>query len=206
MNAIPEELKRYPQWVATKVAPNPAKPDAKPRKPPINVHTGQGAIVTKPITLATYERVMDYLEEWQGHDHTHFSKEMGELTGPLIAPGFVLGADPYCFWDLDNCFDASGNLKPWARQKVDMLASYTEISLSGTGLHVLIRGAKPGKSCKKKMDEDGGELELYDHERYVALTGNVFEGRDTIEDRQAELEALYSQVFSTNGTGPERQR
>lgn len=202
VNVIPADLKALPQWVAAKLAPNPAKPDAKPRKPPINVHTGQGATTTKPITWATFDRVMDYLDEWHGHQHSHIDKEMGELTGPLPYPGFVVASnDPYCFADLDNCFDASGTLKPWARPIVDTLASYTEISLSGTGLHVLIRGAKPGKSCKKKMDQDGGEIELYDRERYVAITGNIFEGRDTIHDRQAELDALYSQVFSTNGAG-----
>ena len=40
------------------------------------------------------------------------------------------------------------------------LNSYTEVSPSGTGLHIFIRARKPGgKSCK-------GGLEMYDKGRY----------------------------------------
>jgi putative DNA primase/helicase len=204
-NAIPGELKALHQFVAAKVAPNPAKPNAKPRKPPVNVHSGHGASPTKPITWGTFEKAVEFIEEWHGHDHSHVDQEMGELTGPIVCPGFVVTSnDPFCFIDLDGCVDASGTVAPWALEIVEALASYTEISLSGTGLHVLLKGHKPGTTCKKKITDRGGEIEIYDQGRYVAITGNVFEGRDTIEDRQSELEALYQRIFSNNGTGPER--
>ncbi|GAB6061156.1 phage/plasmid primase, P4 family [Desulfonatronum parangueonense] len=200
--AIPGETKTFRQWVAAKVAPNPAKPHAKPRKPPINVHSGQGASTGNPATWATFDETREFLDEWNGTDHTHVDQEMGELTGPLVCPGFnVTSNDPYCFIDLDGCFDASGTLEPWARAIVENMAAYTEVSLSGRGLHILIRGRKPGTSCKRKINDHGGEIEIYDQGRYVAITGNIFEGRDTIHDRQAELDSLYQQFFSTNGAG-----
>ena len=46
--------------------------------------------------------------------------------------------------DLDDCRDPdSGELAGWAGLIVNELSSYTEISPSGTDLHVLLEGTVP---------------------------------------------------------------
>ena len=174
MDSIPDELIRLPQWVAWKLVPNP-NPDKKDLKIPINIKTGNGASTTSPATWATFQEVQEYLAEWQGHEHTHFDKQLGELAGEVIGPGFVFSKDDqYCGIDLDNCIDEHGHLADWARQIAEYINSYTEISQSGKGVHIIIKGKKPeGTGCKK------GDIECYDQGRFFAMTGNIYKGGDS---------------------------
>jgi hypothetical protein len=74
------------------------------------------------------------------------------------------------------------------RKKIN---SYTEYSPSNEGLHIWIKGKKPGKRCRRKG------LEIYDSERYLTVTGRHLEGTpETIEKRQKELEEVYKEHFS----------
>ena len=80
----------------------------------------------------------------------------------------------------------TGEIKPWARQIIIGLNSYTEVSPSGTGLHIFVRGHLPDKGQKR------GPIELYDRERYFTVTGaHLPETPTTIEERQAVVEWLY---------------
>lgn len=93
--------------------------------------------------------------------------------------------------DLDDCRNPdTGELADWARKIVDRLDSYTEVSPSGTGLHVLARGRLPDGRRRK------GHLEMYSDGRYFTVTGDHLEGTPAeIEERTAELAALHAQVF-----------
>lgn len=88
---------------------------------------------------------------------------------------------------MDHCRSwKTGEIKPWARQILTGLNSYTEVSPSGTGLHIYGQGRLPGKGHKC------GPIELYDRERYFTVTGAHLPGTPTtIEDRQAVIERLY---------------
>ena len=190
--AIPDELKQRNQWVVTKIVPT-TEPGKKAAKIPICTATEHGASSTNPATWATFEDAAHLIEEWQGYDHTHVDAKTGaELTGPLVLPGFVFsGGDPYTGIDLDNCVDESGNLASWAQEIVDAFQSYTEVSHSGNGLHIIVRGSKPGGAgCKR------GHVECYDQSRYFALTGRTLNGCNRIEDRQAELETFIANSLS----------
>jgi primase-polymerase (primpol)-like protein len=56
--------------------------------------------------------------------------------------GFVFSSDdPYVGIDLDGCRNPqTGYIEPWALEIVRRLNSYTEISRSGTGLHIIAKG------------------------------------------------------------------
>jgi hypothetical protein len=59
---------------------------------------------------------------------------------PLAGVGYVMtGAHGIVGVDLDDCI-ADGQLAPWAREVVDALRSYTEISPSGRGLRIFVQG------------------------------------------------------------------
>ena len=99
--------------------------------------------------------------------------------------------------DLDTCRDPStGTLEPWARAVVDSLASYTEVSPSGTGVkvfllfstadHEAIRRVlgttangdlKFGSSWTRKAGADHPPaIELHTGNRYFAVTEQILDG------------------------------
>jgi primase-polymerase (primpol)-like protein len=122
--------------------------------------------------------------------------------------GIVLG-DGITGIDLDLVIDAEGNLDPKAAEVVSALPGYVEVSPSGTGLHLLIRGSLPAKGERrglkfgnvlgfKSVGDDSHKqpgIEFYDESspRYLTLTGNVWEGRNTLnpEDSSPEIAEVY---------------
>jgi primase-polymerase (primpol)-like protein len=156
--------------------------DGKPTKIPYSPLTGQRASSTTPGTWAGYEEALRACEE---HGY-----------GGI---GFVFTSeDDLCGVDLDGCLNAdTGQIEPWARIIIEELDSYTEISPSGTGVHVLVRATLPEGRNRK------GRFETYDRDRYFTVTGKHLAGTpQTIEGRQEELRAVVGRVFgevSTNG-------
>ncbi|MCE5239795.1 phage/plasmid primase, P4 family [bacterium] len=111
----------------------------------------------------------------------------------------VMLSDDLAGADLDNSLDDGGKLKPWAEEIVRELDSYTETSPSGKGVKVFFFGeVPPGGNRKKLLD---GELESYSRGRFFTVTGNHFAGTPpTVEERQAQLEALHRRVFGSKST------
>lgn len=106
--------------------------------------------------------------------------------------GFVLDAgDPYVGVDLDGCrHPETRELAGWAAEIVELLGSYTEVSPSGSGVHIILRGELPPGGRRRQ-----GAIEMYDAGRYLAWTGDVIGGRGELADRGAELGELYRRTF-----------
>src|SRR5829696_4765176 len=67
---------------------------------------------------------------------------------------------------------------------------FTEVSPSGTGLHIFVKATLPGRNNRK------GPVEMYESRRYFTLTGEHLDGTPTeIHERQDVLERLYRHVF-----------
>jgi primase-polymerase (primpol)-like protein len=167
----PEELRPRPQWVAWRAE---TTPDGRPVKPPYRPSDPRRrADVSDPATWGSNAEALEASSE-------------GRV-------GFVLTAgDPYAVVDLDGCRDPdTGELAAWAREVVEALDSYTEISPSGRGLHVWVRGVLPGQRRRS------GGVELYDQARYVTVTGQALPGYGGrgIAERGSELAALYRRLF-----------
>jgi putative DNA primase/helicase len=116
--------------------------------------------------------------------------------------------DPFCGVDLDCCLNSeTGEVEPWAQEIIDALGSYTEISPSGTGIHILVRATLPDGPNRKEG------FEMYGHGRYFTVSGRHLEGTPrTIESRQDEILALRQRVLgepvnpvSLNGHGTQPQ-
>jgi putative DNA primase/helicase len=174
---IPTDFTGHSQWVAWKAVPDYDKDlnlKPKPRKVPLDVKTERGAQTDNPRTWASFDSVMEFIQEWAGEDHTHVDGKGAEITGTISEyPGFVFAADdPYCGIDLDNCRNPdTGMVETWALKIIEHFNSYTELSQSRTGFHILIKGKKPsGSGCKK------GDIECYDKGRFFICTGEVFNG------------------------------
>lgn len=96
---------------------------------------------------------------------------------------------PYCGIDIDHCVN-DGVIDPVAQSYINRLSSYTELSPSGKGIRILIKGKKPGGRCRV------GNTEIYDSARFVTITGNHIDGTPlTINERQQELNIIYEELF-----------
>ena len=149
--------------------------DGKPTKVPYSPATGKKADRTVPETWTGYQEAVKACNE----------KGYGGI-------GFVFTSeDDLCGVDLDKCLDPeTGEIEPWAWAIIEELNSYTEISPSGTGVHILVRAALP------KGRNRNGRFEAYDRSRYFTVTGKHLVGTpQTIEGRQEELHSVVGRVF-----------
>jgi hypothetical protein len=171
---VPEELRLRPQWVVWKLEGRNGKPRKVPYQP-----SGERANSTDPATWSTYGAVVETARQHEG-----------------VGIGFVLCEnDPYVGLDLDSCLNGSG-LHPDAEQIVREINSYAEYSPSGKGVRILVRATKPGSRCEVPKMPWGDEIGIFDHNRYLTLTGNRLEGMpEEILDRHEELAALYERLF-----------
>jgi primase-polymerase (primpol)-like protein len=169
---IPADIRDRNQWVACKMVPD--IDGKKARKIPMDVRTERGAQANNPRTWAPFDDVMAFIDEWAGYDHTHVDGAGMKITGTVSEyPGYFFAAgDPFCGIDLDDCRNPdTGDVAPWAREIMEHFNSYTELSQSGTGFHILIKGQKPVGSRSRK-----GGIECYDRDRYFICTGEVING------------------------------
>ena len=122
VDAIPPDLAASNQWVAWQLA---FRGD-KWTKIPLCPHSGGNAAVDRPNTWGSFANAVSY---WQ--------------TGRADGIGYVLTAqDPIVAIDLDKCVSAA-TVETWAAEIIARLASYTEISPSGSGIRILCRGTLP---------------------------------------------------------------
>lgn len=111
--------------------------------------------------------------------------------------GFCLLNSNLGAFDIDDCRDPeTGAIDPWATELVARAGSYTEITVSGTGLRIIGRAAGPKIHCKRSV-ANGVTVEIYRKaERYIAMTGNVLPGSPAL---LADLDAVMDEVFAELG-------
>ncbi|WP_156123124.1 hypothetical protein [Deinococcus radiopugnans] len=149
-------------------------------------HNGRLGKVPHAVTRATQAPadVRDR-QRWMGLADAAALVAAGRADGL----GLVLGPDlRVVAADLDGALEG-GQVLPWAQAIVAELHGYTEISVSGTGLHVLVRGRLPPGRRR------AGRLELLDA-GFLALTGHRLPGSlAVVPHRQVALDAVYARAF-----------
>ena len=120
-------------------------------KHPVNPLNGYGAKANDPTTWGTLQ------EAWHAINKFHCDGIGVELGGGL------------CGIDLDHCIDDQGQISEQAREIITRMDSYTEISPSGIGIHILFTGKIPDGNRRR----DG--LKMYSEGRYFTVTGNLYE-------------------------------
>lgn len=171
---IPQELKERCQWVCISIADR----NGHPTKIPWSIIDSK-VRMAKTNTPAT----------WMSFDEAIKLMENGRYPGL----GFILSkSDPYVFIDLDHVVDNSG-IEDWARDMIDVIGSYTELSQSGTGIHIIARARKPGPRCRIQTHQ---KFEIYESRRLVVFTGAlVSESTDQIVDAQSAVDEIYFRIF-----------
>ncbi len=172
---IPVEL-RAQRWVLWRAEPRDRD---KPAKVPYCIATpSRRASSTDPATWGAFEDAVEaYLSLAEEPAHPRF--------GPVAGIGVVLTAVAHvtCL-DLDRVLSPDGQLDPRAETILDICDSWTEMSPSGTGLHVFVMGRVP-RALK------GNQIEVYSEGRFMCVTGHQWPGtRSGLGHRQAYLDHL----------------
>jgi len=149
---IPQELRERPAWVVWK---RERDAGGKPIKPPYRVDHKGKASPTDPSTWAAFDQAVAVAEN--GYDGI----------------GIALSADdPFTLIDLDGVVGETG-VDRIGGSVVKTLASYSERSQSGTGLHVIVRAELNGARNRTSHTPWAGGIEIYDRARFAYLTGDV---------------------------------
>lgn len=84
-----------------------------------------------------------------------------------------------------------------AKDIIHRLDTWTEISVSATGYHPIARGELPDGGNRR------GDLEMYDNDRFFAITGQHVEGTpETVEDRRSAVEAIHREYIADDEPEP----
>lgn len=173
---LPERLVARSQWVCWRVHTR----EGKETKVPINPATRQFASTTDASTWSSFA---DAVDTARAHG--------------LAGVGFVFSDDdPFVGIDLDNCrVPETETVLPWAAAIVTQLDSYTEVSPSGTGLHVIVEGSLPSGGNRR------GDLECYETARFFTVTGEHVASTPTeIHSRLRELAQVHAEYIADSGT------
>lgn len=168
---IPEEMKAANRWLVFKAVPKTKRDGTTEltKEPRQGAHPNRKASSTNPATWFDFETALAAVQE-----------------GHCDGLGFALG-DGWAGVDIDNAV-ADGELQAAARQVISLFESYTEFSVSGTGVHILVHGEVPeGKRS--------GNIEVYGRGRYFTVSGHALPlGPGTVEPRQDELDDLVARI------------
>lgn len=170
---IPNELAVLPQWVLWKASPNKNNPD-KLDKVPHSAKTKRRVAV-----------VDSGKDKWSTLTEVQAAYSAGGFDGI----GFVFTVDDnYVGFDVDG---VDTNNTPEHIQDI-LDSSYAELSPSGSGYHVIMKGKLP-EGCNKKNTKLG--LEIYDNERFFTFTGNAV-NKLPVKDTQVLIDTLADKYFT----------
>lgn len=171
---LPARLKAYDQWLVAHDTPWNDKSHKSPKYPEEGWNDGD---------LLSFEEAYSRAKQTEN-----------------IALAFRFTEDgPFVGFDLDDVM-LDDEFTDEALEIVSRLDSYTEVSSSGTGLHVIAEG-KHLEDYKHRCDlAKFGHLEVYDQSRYFVLTGDVHNGHTSVESRATAVREVQGDHLPTQQT------
>lgn len=182
--SLPKELAESKRWIFWKKILRKNKDGSeKWTKPPCN-RFGQDIDCYDSQEWHTLE---DALQVWKENQDTVCG--LGFVFTPDL--GLVaIDLDSINTRILDNPFNG------WLKK----FNSYVELSQSMNGLHIIVKGKKPGTSCKK------GNVEIYD-KHYFAITANMYEPiSNEIREAQDVINEFYKTYFPDEDKTQEKEK
>lgn len=180
-------------------------------KPPVNPYTLRNGSTDNPEHLATFEEAVAQVGKMarvRVKDHSDMVE--AEVVGVGIALSVARSVGLQVFGiDLDNVVstseDGSRTMTKEASEIITKMRTYTEISPSGEGIHILGLGKLPEnikKIAKPKRDAFGGESAEYQlfESGYMTISGKVVRDPATREtysigERSEEVSQVYEIFF-----------
>ena len=167
-------------------------------KPPVNPYTLYNGSSDNPESLATYDEAVAQIGKTakvrvKGYD--------GLLECEIVGVGIAFSGTGVAGIDLDNVVDNERRVMTReAHEIMTLLDSYTEVSPSGNGLHILFFGELPKnvkKIAKPKPDifkTEKAEYQLFDS-GYMTVSGDVVGSYD-IAERTTQIAEAYEKYFA----------
>ncbi len=153
---IPVQLRELPQWVNWRYEFR----DDDWTKVPCIPRTGANAKSNDPSTWATFDEASRHAQRFDGF-------------------GFQFGDSGFVGIDLDDCRDPlTGKLTLFAEEIVERFNTYAEVSPSGEGVKLFLRGTWEGTG-KNKLVNGTDRIEVYPRGRYFTVTGAKLPGART---------------------------
>ena len=175
---FPPELTCRPQWTMWKAVPQAG--DKKPRKLPVTTTNAAGS-TTDPDKWCTFDQ----------------ARAAFETSDKFAGAGYVFtNGDPFIGIDFDDCV-AGGVTSPEVLEIIEQLGGYAEISPSGRGVKVVCLGKWPRATGSQIVAPV--KIEVYDHGRYFALTGDIHEAsrcEGLRQSRQDAIDKLHARYFA----------
>ena len=171
---VPSDLADRDRWVCW----TEQERGGKYTKIPVDPHTDDFASATDPETWGTLDDARDC--------HAGGGVDTAGI-GFVFAP-----EDTICGIDLDDARDPeTGEPEPWARDIIQTLDSFTEVSPSGTGYHIYLHGIVPDGGNRK------GDVEIYDRDRFFTFTGDhVDPTPHTVNQRNDSLADVHAEYVA----------
>lgn len=187
------------QWFVWRLAPDPNRP-GKTLKIPVHpdgrvvFHEGKlvGINAQDPANWTSFDVAQQQL-----------AQHIARFDGYRYTLGFMLTQDcGYWFLDVDSCVGDQYALTPWAQWFYQNLpGAFFEYSSSGTGIHIIGRGAPPpGHRTRPTQhwiqQHPGNDLEFYTSGRGIAFgtSGQAWGSADTHLAPQAEY--IVANIFT----------
>ena len=177
---IPNEMKRINRWVLWKLLPvGDQEPYDNWKKMPCTVK-GAPASSSNPQTWTDFFSVQDAYNK-----------------GGFSGVGFIFNGSDLMGIDIDDCRSEDGTLSDFAKEILENVQGYAEVSPSGTGIKIFTRADIE----KAHVDHSIG-LEIYNKGRYFTVTGHVLDSTRTIPMDAQDL-SKYVTKRSVSITGDE---
>jgi hypothetical protein len=162
----PERMKQANQWLAFRVTWNPAAEHFD--KTPLN---SRGQVENNHQGGESFATMLEYVKR-----------------NPSTVLGFYV-RPPFIAIDLDDAVKMEiKDIAPWASQIIREIGSYTELSPSGSGIHIIGLGTKPGNKSKI------GSVEIYTDKRALTVTSCPIEGYEAL--KQVDVTSVYNKMVS----------
>jgi primase-polymerase (primpol)-like protein len=178
LTKIPPTMREIPLWLVWRIETDEK---GRPTKVPYIAGSRRHASSTDPDTWTSLEEAV-----------------AGAAGADGI--GFAIQDSGVVFIDLDHCI-ANGEIATWAKQIVHELASFTEVSPSGTGLHVYTAGNLPSGPRVKALD-GGARIEFYDAGRYTTVSTVHLKGTPHDIVACSRLAEIYGRVVAREPRAP----
>lgn len=193
---FPDEMKNLPNWAVYKTFKKTDEKigETKVSKYILDCKTGQWASANDSSTCSSFDDAKSAASRLQARGLS-----------------FNLNQSPYTVIDLDGVF-VDGQYSQLAQEILNMTGNtLTERSVSGTGLHIFLKGKKDFIMPGYKTKGDGG-LEVFDN-KFISVTGDLVSSTKTIAEPSFELVELLKQFLgkkaenfgATSRTQPLRQ-
>lgn len=174
LSNIPDELKQLNNWCVWKFENR----NGKRTKIPFNAETGEFAKSNDKRTWSSYE--------------TAVNAEGVDGIGFFFEPPY-LGIDIDDIDDDLHRFKQGDKLDNIVSEFNEAFKSYTEVSPSGNGLHIIVKGKIPGSRRRK------GNIEMYDSGRFFTMTGKTIgKYKDVTEVSEQVFKTIYEKYLPDN--------